>query len=72
MRPRIIFVSRFGGVMIGEPKASQRPERPGLFLASLALVVVHVAAVVASVHSIYALRLGSWSETNYGAVARNF
>jgi hypothetical protein len=44
----------------------------GLLYASLALVVVHVAAVVANVQSIYALRLGPWSARNYGAVARNF
>jgi hypothetical protein len=44
----------------------------GLLLASLVLVVVHVAAVVANVQSIYALRLGPWSERNYGPVARNF
>jgi hypothetical protein len=44
----------------------------GLFLASLALVIVHVAAVVANVQSIYALQLGPWSAMNYGAVARNF
>lgn len=44
----------------------------GLLLASLVLVVVHVAAVVMNVQSIYALRLGPWSERNYGSVARNF
>jgi hypothetical protein len=44
----------------------------GLLLASLVLVVVHVAAVVMNVQSIYALRLGPWSERNYGPVARNF
>ena len=44
----------------------------GLLLASLSLVVVHVAAVVVNVQSIYALRLGPWSERNYGPVARNF
>ena len=44
----------------------------GLLLASLVLVVVHVAAVVTNVQSIYALRLGAWSERNYGSVARNF
>ncbi|HUP45828.1 MAG TPA: hypothetical protein VM779_09980 [Thermoanaerobaculia bacterium] len=44
----------------------------GLFLASLTLVVVHVAAVVANVQSIYALQLGPWSERNYGPLARNF
>jgi hypothetical protein len=44
----------------------------GLVLASLSLVVVHVAAVVVNVQSIYALRLGPWSARNYGPVARNF
>jgi len=44
----------------------------GWFLASLCLVIVHIAAVVANVQSIYALRLGAWSERNYGPVARNF
>jgi hypothetical protein len=43
-----------------------------LLLASVALVLVHVAAVVTNVESIYALRLGSWSERNYGPIARNF
>ena len=44
----------------------------GLFVAGMLLVLVHIAAVVANVHSIYALRLGAWSERNYGPVARNF
>lgn len=44
----------------------------GLLLACLALVLVHVAAVVVNVQSIYALRLGAWSQRNYGVVARNF
>jgi hypothetical protein len=44
----------------------------GFLLASVALVVVHVAAVVMNVQAIYALRLGAWSERNYGPVARNF
>ncbi|MEA2166097.1 MAG: hypothetical protein QOK37_4224 [Thermoanaerobaculia bacterium] len=43
----------------------------GFLLASLALVVVHIAAVIVNVQSIYALRLGPWSERNYGPVARN-
>lgn len=43
----------------------------GLVLASLALVVVHVAAVVTNVQSIYALRLGPWSARHYGPIARN-
>jgi hypothetical protein len=44
----------------------------GLALACAALVAVHVAAVVVNVESIYALRLGPWSERHYGAFARNF
>ena len=44
----------------------------GFLLASLTLVVVHVAAVVMNVESIYALRLGPWSAVHYGSVARNF
>jgi len=44
----------------------------GLLIASLVLVVVHVIAVVMNVESIYALRLGPWSEQNYGPLARNF
>ncbi|HUP48294.1 MAG TPA: hypothetical protein VNA04_05840 [Thermoanaerobaculia bacterium] len=44
----------------------------GLFVAGMVLVLVHVVAVVTNVHSIYALRLGAWSERNYGTVARNF
>jgi len=43
----------------------------GLLLASLSLVVVHVTAVIVNVQSIYALRLGAWSQRNYGPVARN-
>jgi hypothetical protein len=45
---------------------------PRLLLASLALVLVHIAAVVVNVQSIYALRLGPWSVQHYGPVARNF
>jgi hypothetical protein len=44
----------------------------GLLLASLVLILVHVAAVVLNVESIYALGLGAWSERNYGSIARNF
>jgi hypothetical protein len=43
----------------------------GLLLAASVLVAVHVAAVVVNVQSIYALRLGPWSDRNYGPVARN-
>lgn len=44
----------------------------GFLLAGAALILVHVAAVVANVESIYALRLGPWSARHYGVVARNF
>lgn len=44
----------------------------GFLLAGLALVAVHIAAIIVNVESIYALRLGPWSERNYGAFARNF
>lgn len=43
-----------------------------LLIASIALVVIHVAAVVANVQATYALSLGAWSEAHYGVVARNF
>jgi hypothetical protein len=43
----------------------------GLLLAILSLVAVHVIAVIVNVQAIYALRLGAWSERNYGSVARN-
>jgi hypothetical protein len=45
---------------------------PRFLLAAFALVLVHVAAVVVNVQSIYALRLGPWSAQHYGPVARNF
>ena len=45
----------------------------GMFLlACLILAVTHVLAFVASVESIYALRLGPWSAAHYGPFARNF
>lgn len=45
----------------------------GLFLlAGIILMVVHVVAVIVNVHSLYALRLGPWSERHYGAVSRSF
>ena len=45
---------------------------PSFLLACLALVLVHVAAVIVNVQSIYALRLGPWSAQHYGPLARNF
>lgn len=44
----------------------------GLLYAVLALLPVHIAAVIMNVQSIYALRLGAWSVQNYGPFARNF
>lgn len=41
-------------------------------LAAFALMVVHVAAVMINIESIYVLQLGGWSARNYGPVARNF
>jgi hypothetical protein len=56
--------------------ANQRPwssENVGrLLVASIALIVIHVGAVVANVQATYALSLGTWSELHYGVVARNF
>lgn len=44
----------------------------GFLIASLALVAVHIGAIIVNVESIYALRLGPWSQRNYGSLARNF
>jgi hypothetical protein len=41
-------------------------------LAAVLLWVVHVAALVFEVQSLYATRLGPWSDAHYGAFARNF
>jgi hypothetical protein len=44
----------------------------GRFWAAAALLwVVHVLALVVQVESVYATRLGPWSDAHYGAVARN-
>jgi hypothetical protein len=40
--------------------------------ALFALFAVHVAALTAKVMTLYVLRLGAWSQANYGSVARNF
>jgi hypothetical protein len=40
--------------------------------ATVALVLVHVAAVVSFVEAHYAVSLGAWSEAHYGFVARHF
>lgn len=44
----------------------------GFFLASIALAAGHLFGVIAEVMSIYTLKLGMWSDVNYGAFARNF
>jgi hypothetical protein len=44
----------------------------GFVGAAVALVFVHVAAVVAFVKADYALNFGPWSTLHYGFVARNF
>jgi hypothetical protein len=53
-----------------------RPLRPRPFArfwaAALVLWGAHVVALVFQVESVYATRLGPWSEAHYGAVARNF
>lgn len=42
------------------------------FLALLALVPIHVFALISEVESIYSFQLGMWSQVHYGAFARNF
>jgi hypothetical protein len=44
----------------------------GFLVAAMALVLVHIVALLINVQSIYALTLGAWSERHYGAFARNF
>ena len=40
-------------------------------MAAALLWVVHVAALVFQVESVYATRLGPWSAEHYGPIARN-
>ena len=55
---------------------SPHPLRPRAFgrfwIAAVLLWVTHVAALIFQVESVYAMRLGPWSEAHYGALARNF
>lgn len=45
----------------------------GRWIAALfALFAVHVAALTAKVMTLYVLRLGAWSQANYGSFERNF
>jgi len=41
------------------------------FLAALALMVVHVLALICQIESIYAVNIVGWSEKHYGPIARN-
>jgi hypothetical protein len=43
-----------------------------LLLAAVLLWLVHVAALIFEVRSVYATRLGDWSTAHYGAITRNF
>ena len=43
----------------------------GAAMAVLLLLPVHVAALIVNIESIYALRMGPWSDANYGAFERN-
>ncbi len=56
---------------LGRHPLSPRPF--GRFwIAAALLALVHVGALVFQVESLYATRLGPWSEAHYGAFARNF
>jgi hypothetical protein len=63
----------------GAPRPAALDEKPWrdksiaqLLLAAVLLWLVHVAALIFEVESVYATRLGEWSAAHYGAVARNF
>ena len=81
-RPAVTRLSAKGGEIIVErsdfPPAAPRPGLPaapfraGRAAAALALLfAVHVVALSCQVESLYATRLGAWSEANYGVFARN-
>ncbi len=44
----------------------------GFALAAAALTITHVGALITDVMNIYVARLGPWSFSHYGALARNF
>jgi len=44
----------------------------GFLLACILLYVTHVLALIVTIQSIYALKLGPWSLAKYGSFARNF
>ncbi|MEO8430757.1 MAG: hypothetical protein ABI592_04545 [Acidobacteriota bacterium] len=62
----------FNFVILTALFALSTPLRAGrVALALLLLFAVHVAALGCQVESLYATRLGPWSEANYGVFARN-
>ncbi|MEO8189067.1 MAG: hypothetical protein ABI682_01895 [Acidobacteriota bacterium] len=62
----------FNLVILAALLAALPPARGSRVLLAFALLyVVHVAALCCQVESLYATRLGAWSEANYGAFARN-
>jgi hypothetical protein len=62
----------FDFVVLAALFAASRPFRAGRALAGFGILfAVHVAALVCQVESVYATRLGAWSEAHYGVFARN-
>lgn len=62
----------FNLVILAALFAALPPARSSRFLLALGLLFcVHVVALCFQVESLYATRLGAWSEANYGAFARN-
>lgn len=62
----------FNFVILTALFALATPLRAGRAALALALLfAVHVAALCCQVESLYATRLGPWSEANYGVFARN-
>lgn len=62
----------FNVVILAALFAAVRPFRPGRVLAGFGILfLVHVVALACQVESLYATRLGAWSEAHYGLFARN-
>ncbi|MFN2634895.1 MAG: hypothetical protein ABR610_15895 [Thermoanaerobaculia bacterium] len=62
----------FNFVILAALLAALPPARASrIFLAFALLFAVHVVALCCQVESLYATRLGAWSEANYGAFSRN-
>ncbi|HUO85082.1 MAG TPA: hypothetical protein VM534_08210 [Thermoanaerobaculia bacterium] len=77
-RPTIPFDDRSFNIILlialfaGSPQTFSTRNVTRFLLASLILFLTHVAALVVSVQSIYAIKLGAWSAAHYGPFARNF